>query len=179
MTDVWQDSFNKLSRVHGKDVLDNLPLLITEVPLNPPANRETMVEIMFETFRVPNLNVSMPGALVIQSTGGRTTGVVVDCGGDVTHIVPVYEGHIISSAVVRIDFAGRHVTESLVKMLSETSGYSFSTASNREVVNRLKENHCYVPSFHHARSYSAGSLRRDSPRDPQREHGLLSLILDP
>ena len=74
MTDVWQDSFNKLSRVHGKDVLDNLPLLITEVPLNPRANRETMVEIMFETFRVPNLNVSMPGALVIQSTGGRTTG---------------------------------------------------------------------------------------------------------
>lgn len=35
------------------------PVLLTEPPYNPKPNREKMVEIMFEAFDVPMLNVSI------------------------------------------------------------------------------------------------------------------------
>eukprot|EP00952_Eustigmatos_sp_NYUAD-ZCMA_P005648 24515-Eustigmatos_ZCMA.PRE.1 len=44
---------------------------------------------------------------------GLLTGVVVDTGDGVTHVVPVYDGFVPPSLIRRLDVAGRHITRSI------------------------------------------------------------------
>ncbi|MHA1617048.1 MAG: hypothetical protein ACTSX9_07075 [Candidatus Njordarchaeales archaeon] len=41
----------------------------------------------------------------------RVTGLVIDSGDGVTHIVPIQEGFLIRHAVRRVNLAGRDITE--------------------------------------------------------------------
>ena len=47
--------------------------------------------MMFESFNVPALYVSIQAILCLYASG-RTTGIVMDSGDGVSHTVPVYEG---------------------------------------------------------------------------------------
>jgi centractin len=87
-------------------------VLLTEAPLNPVINREKAAEVLFETFNVPALFVA-PQAILSLYASGRTTGVVLDSGDGVSHVVPVYEGFALPHAITRTDVAGRDVTDQL------------------------------------------------------------------
>lgn len=116
--------------------------MLTEPPLNAKANREKMAEIMFETFNVPAIYISMRAVLSLYASG-RTTGIVVDSGDGVTHIVPVYEGFSITHAIRRSDIGGRDITDYLRRLLRQR-GHSLTSSAEREIVRDIKERLCYI-----------------------------------
>eukprot|EP00979_Chaetoceros_neogracilis_P003727 scaffold656_cov271-Chaetoceros_neogracile.AAC.37 len=113
MEKIWQYTFyNELlvaPEIH--------PVLLTEAPQNPKANRECMTQIvnrermtqiMFETFNVPAMYINIQAVLSLNASG-RTTGCDINLGDAVTHTVPIYE-----------------------KILTER-GYSLTTTAEREI----------------------------------------------
>lgn len=125
-----------------KTLPEEHPVLLTEPPLNPRANRDIAAQLMFEAFNVPALYMSIQAVLSLYASG-RTTGVVLDSGDGVSHAVPVFEGFAIPNSIRRIDVAGRDVTEQM-QLLLRKAGHVLHTSAEKEVVRMIKEKVCYV-----------------------------------
>jgi actin-related protein 2 len=135
---VWNYTFFEKLKVNPKDC----KILLTEPPMNPLANREKMVQVMFEKYGFKAAYIAIQAVLTLYAQG-LLTGVVVDSGDGVTHIVPVYEGFSLPHLTRRLNVAGRDVTRYLIKLLL-LRGYVFNRTADFETVRQIKEKFCYV-----------------------------------
>lgn len=139
MERLWQYTFSAGLKAAPEDH----PLLITEAPLNPRANRDRMCELLFEGFSVPCAYVLVQAVLALYALG-RTTGVVLDSGDGVSHVVPVYEGFLLPPAVRRMDLAGRDVLEHLAYQIRRMLGLHLGLSAELDVAREIKERCCFV-----------------------------------
>lgn len=79
----------------------------------------------------------------LNNSSGLSSGVVVDSGDGVTHIVPVYESTVLNHLTRRLDVAGRDVTRNLIALLLRR-GYALNRTADFETVRQIKEKLCYV-----------------------------------
>jgi actin-related protein len=138
MEQIWSHTFHNELRIDPAAQ----PVMLIDSALNVKANREKMVKIMFETFKVPALYVATAPALSLYERG-RSSGIVLDFGYGFGQIVPIYEGQVLSNAISRVNLTGSDLTNYLMKLLMER-GYSFTTLVEREIVRDIKEKLCYV-----------------------------------
>ncbi|KAL2917245.1 Actin-related protein 2 [Polyrhizophydium stewartii] len=139
MYHLWDYTFKEKLKIN--DFADH-KILLTEPAMNPKRNRERMVEVMFEKYGFGGAYIAIQAVLTLYAQGLQT-GVVVDSGDGVTHIVPVYEGFALPHLVRRLDVAGRDITRYLIKLLL-LRGYAFNRTADFETVRQLKEKLCYV-----------------------------------
>lgn len=138
MGHLWNYAFYDRMQVDPRDK----KVLLTEPPLNPLANRERMVGTMFEQYGFNGVYVAVQAVLALYAQG-LSSGVVVDSGDGVTHIVPVYESTVLNHLTRRLDIAGRDVTRQLINLLLRR-GYAFNRTADFETVRQIKEKFCYV-----------------------------------
>lgn len=138
MKHVWDYSFHEKM---GIDCTEH-KVLLTEPPMNPKANQKKMLEAMFETYGFEAAKVSIQAILVLYAQG-LMSGVVVDSGDGVTHIVPVWEGIVPPLLIKRLNVAGRHITSYMIKLM-QLRGYAFNRTADFETVRQIKEKLCYV-----------------------------------
>lgn len=143
--------------------------LLTEPPLNTPENREYTAEIMFETFNVPGLYIAVQvsfleffhfklkifdyyfqAVLALAASWAsrpveeRTlTGIVVDSGDGVTHVIPVAEGYVIGSCIKHIPIAGRNITSFIQSLLRERE-VGIPPEQSMETAKAIKEKYSYI-----------------------------------
>jgi actin beta/gamma 1 len=139
MEKIWYHAFYNLLSVTPED----FPILLTDTPFNPKADRMRTTEIMFETFNVPAMHVCIQAVFSLYASG-RTTGCVLESGDGSSHIFPIYEGYALSHSIVRLDLSGSDLTNNLMKILSEKGGYNFTTSAEREIIREMKEKLTYV-----------------------------------
>jgi len=161
MEKVWHHTLYNELRVAPEEH----PVLDTEGPKNPKSLREASTQVHFEEFGSPAYYIAISSVLALYASG-RTTGIVVDFGEDVTHVVPVYEGYALPHAIVRFEIGGRQITEHLRSLLTRR-GYSFTTTAEREIVRDIKEKLTYVAQDYEGELEAAGQSS-----DVQKNHEL-------
>lgn len=146
MEKYWEQCIFKYLKCEPEDHY----FLLTEPPLNTPENREYTAEIMFESFNVPGLYIAVQAVLALAASwtsrqiNERTlTGVVIDSGDGVTHVIPVADGYVIGSCIKHIPISGRDITYFVQNLLKERE-VGIPPEQSLETAKSIKEQFCYV-----------------------------------
>eukprot|EP01083_Nonionella_stella_P166791 558790_1 len=143
MEQIWKWIFDPDHELKHKPSDFNHPILITK-SYSPHNKNEyaKIAEIMFEKLNIPSLYTEVGEVLSLYSWNKRT-GIVLDSGYQDTRVVPIHESHVIEEAVQRQDIGGMQIDWEYVRRCRDR-GYSFVTATERDIVTDIKEKLFYV-----------------------------------
>jgi len=144
----------------GLDPSDH-QVLLSVPPLCSPKDWRKLTEMLLEGAGVGGVYLANKTVLSMYG-GGRTTGICVDSGEDMTYIVPCWEGTPLPNATLIQKLGGKHITDRLLGQLANgkysfpddtfllwkrsgkknKSNNKFCVASRRDIVQEAKERFC-------------------------------------
>jgi len=147
------------------------PAIVMDVPLCPFSQREKLATFFFETLRVPSLSM-MSTAYGRILASGKHTGVIVECGEDVTTSVPIIEGIQYKYTIQQNYIAGRTVTEFLGKLIKH-EGHWLDTSAEKELLRNIKEQACYI-AIDYNKEYQMSRIEEAEQKLPDGQRLILS-----
>ncbi len=112
---LWKYTLQNKMQIPDSE-FSSLKVMMTEAPMNPIRNKETIAQILFEKMGVGYFNIE-PQAKLSLLCEGLESGVVLDSGDGVTHCIPIYANMILHHQIQRLNVAGRHITDYLIRLL--------------------------------------------------------------
>lgn len=173
MEQIWHQAFYNQLRVAPEEH----PFMLVEPCLATNEDREKILESMFETFCVPALNLASPAVLSLGACG-RSTGIALHCGNDVSMSVPVLNGEPISDAIRYTQgLGGDPLREFFVDQLNEVSDPPwFVTMKDRHDAETIRRHVSYVASDFDMELAKNGFKLDSSFRDVLRDDSHASYI---
>ena len=122
-------------------------VMLTEAMLGPTLQRQRATEIMIEKLNISAVFIGLQSVLSLFASG-RTTGLVIDSGYGVTHVVPVYEGYPLPHAIQTMHVGGKHLTNFMLYLLQKNPGFDCQDKKDMreqlEIAEDVKKKLCYV-----------------------------------
>ena len=141
--DKFENLMHYLLYSEMKVVPEEVSILITESPRTSRENREKLTEILFETFNVKRLHIANSSMVGLFSYG-KTSGLIVDSGFNVTSTVPIYEGYPLSHASIRINIGGEDLSKNLLSMIQSNLDETYIDIKGRILADDIKEKLGYL-----------------------------------
>ena len=124
-------------------VPEEMSVLVTETPLTTKENRAKVAEMLFEKFNVQKCHIANSSMLGLMAYG-KTSGIVVDSGFNVTSTVPIYEGFPLQYASKKINLGGEDISLNLLELIKDKVGPSFKLIKGRLLADEIKEHKGYI-----------------------------------
>ena len=126
-----------------KVVPEEISILMVEAPLPNKLKRAKLAEILFETFNVKRLHLANSSMLGLFSYG-KSSGLIIDSGFNVTSTVPIYEGFPLTHASVKINYGGEDISKNLLDLIKENVDKSYKEIKGRILADDIKEKLSFV-----------------------------------
>jgi actin-related protein len=131
------------------DDFECLALMVADAPLTSRADRERMVQVMFDVFELPAAYIQNAATLSLVCCGQISEAAcVISSGGGVTTTVAVHKGYAVPDTTECLDVAGEDLTDFMVQMLTKRGKLNNTTPSQaHEIARDIKEKLAHVDEF--------------------------------
>jgi len=133
-TIVDWDAMEKIYR-YIFSIYELQPILLTELSQTPKIHREKLTTLMFEQFALPATYMSVQSLLSLYACG-KTTGLVLECGHEISQAVPIVDGTVLEASLQQWQVGGRDLTLHLQERIHKGSGVKLED----DDVKFIKEN---------------------------------------
>eukprot|EP00057_Strongylocentrotus_purpuratus_P007614 XP_011662088.1 PREDICTED: actin-related protein 5 [Strongylocentrotus purpuratus] len=122
------------------------PIVMTETPCNPNLCRQTMSELLFECYQIPNLAYGIDSLFshyynCPESVNGCS--LVLSSGFQTSHILPVINGQLDPAHCRRLNIGGTHLTGYLLRLL-QLKYPAHQSSINLSRAEELLKDHVYA-----------------------------------
>ncbi len=135
---IFDNLFHILKLVNNQEI----PMFIAEPQFTPLKQKNMIADLILNKYDCPKLFFGTQGVLSLYSSG-KTEGVCIETGEDLTQIVPVYNGYKIKNSVEKINLGGRDISKFLGVNLRKF-GINLNCPKEYGVLKNIKEKVCQI-----------------------------------
>mgnify|MGYP001055338876 CR=1 FL=1 len=119
------------------------PVMITETVCSPNYCRELMLELLFECYGVPSVNLGIDSLFSFKQNVRENSGMILSLGYQASHVLPVLEGEFLPNCARRINVGGYTLSSSLHRFIQTRCFYNKNLITF-PLAQEIIYSHCYT-----------------------------------